>query len=174
MLQQNAAIHNHENACPARFLCRLFVNYIFLHPNCRNFQLYRLIDHFLDDFGAAKDVHEIDLFWNIKERRVGRLAERFGDIRIHGNDSVTLSLEIGSDSVAWAKGIIRQANDGNGAGGTQNIRDGIGRDRGSHGGTIVVAWIPGRKPARTGQQRFFPEVGFSPSRKEGQIVRFNP
>jgi hypothetical protein len=77
-------------------------------------------------FGAAKDVDDVDGKWNVFEASVGFLAKDLGFIGINGNDGVAGGLEIGSDFVGGAAGIGREADDGDGFGGAEEIGNGVG------------------------------------------------
>ena len=56
MFLQDAAVHDHEDACLSRLFRSLLVDYSLLHPYDRNFQPDRLIDNFPHKFRTAEDV----------------------------------------------------------------------------------------------------------------------
>src|ERR1700676_525589 len=64
MFFQNAQIHYDKDSRLPRFLCGFFMNNPLLHPNGRNLQLDSLIHNLLDELWPAKDVHDINLFWD--------------------------------------------------------------------------------------------------------------
>lgn len=65
MFFQNTAVHHNEDSCFARFLGGSFVDYVFLHPDRRNFQLNGLIHNLFDIFRTPENIYDIDLLRNI-------------------------------------------------------------------------------------------------------------
>ena len=78
-------------------------------------------------FGATEDVHDVNGFGDVFEARIGFLTEDFPFVGIDGNDYVAGGLKVGGDFVRGTGGIGGQADDGDGFGGAEYLRDGIGR-----------------------------------------------
>src|SRR6266567_3632206 len=66
MFLQNTAVHHDENACSTCFFCGFFVDHLFLHPDCRDFQLDGLVDNLFHELGPPEDVHDIDRMRHIE------------------------------------------------------------------------------------------------------------
>ena len=68
-----------SSSCFARFFRGAFVDHAFLKPDRWNLQPDRLLHNFIDILGPPEDIYEIDFFGNVKQRRIGFFAQRFGD-----------------------------------------------------------------------------------------------
>jgi len=80
-----------------------------------------------DFFGAAEDVDDVDGLGDVFEAGVGFLAEDFGFVGIDGDDFVADGLEVGGNFVGRAARVGREADDGDGLGGAEDLREGVGR-----------------------------------------------
>jgi hypothetical protein len=79
-----------------------------------------------DEFGAAKNVDDVDGDGNIFEARVGFLAEDHGFVGIDGDDGVADGLKIGGNAVGGSGGVGRQTNDSDGLGLKEEVGDWVG------------------------------------------------
>ena len=70
-----------------------------------------LIHHFLDELRPAKDVDDIDLFGNVEQRRVSLLTQALRNVRIHGNDAVSVGLHVSRNAVAGTQRIAGEPDD---------------------------------------------------------------
>src|SRR6266851_6793911 len=111
---QNAAVHHHEYPGFARFLRRLLVNHVFLHPDRRNSQLNGLIHNFFHELRPAKNVHDVDLLRYLEQRSISLLAQTGLNVRIHRNDAVTLALHVGRNPVAGTHRVAGESDHGDG------------------------------------------------------------
>ena len=100
MFFQDASVHDHENPSFACLFCGLLMDDGFLHPDYWNFELNRLIDDLFHIFRTAKNVYDINLFWNIEQRWIRLLAQSLVDVRIHRDDAITMGLHVRRDTVA--------------------------------------------------------------------------
>src|SRR5262249_30159327 len=62
-------------------------------------------------FGAAKNVHQIELIRRVGQARVSHLAQNFSLIRIDRDDAVTALLHIPRDAETGANRVGRQSDD---------------------------------------------------------------
>src|ERR1017187_3900486 len=66
MFLQDAAVHHDEDPSLARLFRCFLVDHIFLHPDRRDFELDRLVNHLFDKRGAAEDIHNVDLLRHLE------------------------------------------------------------------------------------------------------------
>src|SRR5215475_10361000 len=111
MLFQNAAIHYDHQSGLEGARGRVFVSHAFLQPHGARSQTYRLIDVLSSLFGAAKNVHQIELFRRVGQGRVSPLAQNFNLIRIDRDDAVTALLHVARDAETGANRVGRQSDD---------------------------------------------------------------
>ena len=147
VLFQNAAVHDHEDAGLAGFLCRFLLNDSLLHPNHRYLQADRLVHNFFDKFRPAEDTDDIDFFRHFEQRRIRSLSQRPVDLRIDWNDAITVCLHVRRHSVTGTQRAVGKSNDRNGPGALEQVRDGIRLRQGSHAGIVVRRSL--RKPVET-------------------------
>jgi len=74
MFLENAPVHHHKDSCLTGFLRGILVNHIFLHPDCRHFQLDRLIHNLLHKLRPPENIHDVDLLRHLEQRSIGFLA----------------------------------------------------------------------------------------------------
>ena len=116
MFLQDASVHHDEDPSLARLFRGLLVDYIFLHPDRRDFELDRLIDHLFNKLRTAENVHDVDLLRHVEQRPIRLFAQAFLDLRIDRNDAISVGLHVGRDAVAGAQGIAGEADHGDGLG----------------------------------------------------------
>ena len=126
MLLQNAAIHDDKDSGLAGFFRSFLVNHFLLHPDGRHFELNGLIDDRLNVFRTAEEVHDVNFLRHVKQRRVRCFSEAGLDLRIDGNDAVTVTLHVSGDAVAGTQRIVGESYDRDGFGALQQIGNGIG------------------------------------------------
>ena len=99
MVLQNASIHHHEHSSLTRLFGRMFVDHVFLQPDCGNLQLNRLFHNLADKLGSPEYIHQIDFLCHFnryfKQRRIRLFSKRLRDMRIY--EGVTCSLELAFD-----------------------------------------------------------------------------
>src|SRR5690349_1010105 len=105
MFLQNAAVHDDGDSSAACLLSGGFVDYFFLHPDARHFELNRLIDDLRNELCSAEDVYDINLLRHIEDSRKRLFTECSVDARIHRDDAVSRRLHVRRDAVTgtqWA------------------------------------------------------------------------
>ena len=70
MLFQNAAVHDHLEACRARLRRSRLMHHAFLHPYSVRADADSCIDQFGDVLGPPEDVDDINMLRNVLEFRV--------------------------------------------------------------------------------------------------------
>ena len=99
----------------------------------------RFVDVRVGLLGAAEDVDNVDRDGHGGEVGVGRFAEYGGgEAGVDGDDAEALLLEVSRDAVVVARGVLGQADDGDGTGeredGVDVIQDGL---IGGRGGVVL-------------------------------------
>jgi hypothetical protein len=105
MFLQNTAVHHHEYSIPSCFLCSLFVNDPFLHPDRSNVEADRLLYNFFDKLGPAEDIDDVDLLRHLEQRAISLFSEAGFDVRVHRNDAISLALHIGGNAMTGAQWV---------------------------------------------------------------------
>src|SRR5205823_4053492 len=93
---------------------------------------------------STEDVHDVNSFWHLKQRRVRLLSQGTVNFRIYRNDAVILRLHVGGDPMAGTHRTVGKSNHRNRVRAPEQVTNGIGIRQGSHAGIVVLRLV--RKP----------------------------
>jgi len=129
MPPHHAVVHDDIEACRPSPLGRRFVDHAILQPDRGSLDGDGLVDDRPHEFGAPKDVDDVDRLFHIAQGGESAFAQNLVDVRIDRDDAIADPLQVARDAMAGPAGIRAETHYRNRPRRREDLRHDINRRR---------------------------------------------